>query len=362
MRGQGQVSKLVAGGVAFVALTVGIFWYQFHRIQTGDAYPTWNRLRWGYLTLILLLLPVETLAAGLRIWLVSRVLQPGLRLWTCIKAEWANAAISMLTPSQSGGGAGQIYILNRDGASVGTALTISLLSFVGTMVSLFLMGLYTLLLSGMEQTGRLFLLAVWSLVLLSGAMALAALRPCLFRFVLGWASRVLWRLAGARHPLRDWWPPDQPRTGPPVDRMDPWTGKLVDIVYTYRRDTVRFLRLGKSTFPWVCLLSLVFLLSRSLMPFLCIRFLGIEASTLRQVVETQMVLIFLVFFAPTPGAAGVAEGASLSIMGEIVPVGFAPHYNLLWRFSTLYLAALAGLFCLLRALLEDAGAIIHRSR
>ena len=113
--------------MAFALLTAGIF-SQFQRIQAGDATPHWEGLRWGYLALILLFLPVETLAAGLRIWLVCRVLQPGVRLWTCIKAEWANVAISMLTPSQSGGGPGQIYILNRDGASVGTALTISLLS------------------------------------------------------------------------------------------------------------------------------------------------------------------------------------------------------------------------------------------
>ena len=75
-----------------------------------------------------------------------------------------------------------------------------------------------------------------------------------------------------------------------------------------------------------------------------------------------MALIFLVFFAPTPGGAGVAEGASLSIMAEVVPIGFAPYYNLLWRFSTAFLAAIAGLFCLLRALLQDARMVVRGRR
>lgn len=345
--------KLVAGGAAFALLTAGIFWYQFHRMQAGDATPRWVELRWGYLALLLLLLPVETLASGLKIWLICRVLEPGVRLWTCIKAEWANVAISTLTPSQSGGGPGQIYILNRDGASVGTALTISLLSFVGTMVGLLAMGLYSLLVSGIEQ-GPLFLAAVWSLAAISGAMILAAIRPGLFRVALASASRAVWRLRGEPARLLDWWPPGEPQNGPPADRLDRWTARLVGIIYTYRRDVIRFVRAGKATFAWVCLLSLAFLLSRALIPYLCIRFLGIGASTLRGVVETQLALIFLVFFAPTPGGAGLAEGASLSLMAEVVPVGFTPYYNLLWRFSTLYLAALAGLFCLLRALLEDA--------
>ena len=96
------------------------------------------------------------------------------------------------------------------------------------------------------------------------------------------------------------------------------------------------------------------------MPYLCARFLGVEGGTLRQIVEAQMALIFLVFFAPTPGGAGIAEGASLSIMGGIVPSGIAPHYNLLWRFSTTYLAALAGFLCLGRALARDASRITPR--
>jgi uncharacterized membrane protein YbhN (UPF0104 family) len=77
-------------------------------------------------------------------------------------------------------------------------------------------------------------------------------------------------------------------------------------------------------------------------------------------VEAQMALIFLVFFAPTPGGAGIAEGASLAIMADIVPAGIAPYYNLLWRFSTTYLAALAGVLCLGRALTRDASRIIRR--
>lgn len=351
---------LVIGGAAFLLLTAGIFWYQFHRIEANDATPHWDQLRWRFLPLILLSVPIETFAAGVRMWVVCRTLQPGVRLRTCIKAEWANVAISLLTPSQSGGGPGQIYILSREGASVGTALTISLLGFVGTMIGLVGIGLYSLLVSDLEGTGTLFMAAVWTLTAIGAAMVLAAAWPGLFRLVLGMLSRGWWRLRRGRHPLRGWWPPGDSRTGPAMDRLDRWTARLVDVVYTYRTDVGRFARAGKASFAWVCLLSLVFLFSRSLLAYLCVRFLGIEASTPRHIVEMQMALIFLVFFAPTPGSAGVAEGASLSLMAEIVPAGFAPYYNLLWRLSTVYLAALAGLFCLLRAALEDARRVMNR--
>jgi hypothetical protein len=46
-------------------------------------------------------------------------------------------------------------------------------------------------------------------------------------------------------------------------------------------------------------------------------------------------------------------------MADIVPPGIAPCYNLLWRFSTTYLAALAGFLCLGRGLARDASRITH---
>jgi hypothetical protein len=45
--------------------------------------------------------------------------------------------------------------------------------------------------------------------------------------------------------------------------------------------------------------------------------------------------------------------SSLSIMADVVPPGIAPHYNLLRRFATSYLAALAGFLCLGRAMARD---------
>ena len=108
-----QRGKLAMGALGFVALTGGVFWYQFSRVGVGAAAPRWDDLRWGYLALLLLCLPVETMTCGFRIWVMARIFHPGVKLWTCIKAEWANVAISTLTPTQSGGGPGQIYVLSR---------------------------------------------------------------------------------------------------------------------------------------------------------------------------------------------------------------------------------------------------------
>ena len=348
--------KLIAGSLGFLLPTLGMFWYLFHRIHSGDYAPRWDHLQWNYCLLILLSLPVETLASGVRLWLLCRVLEPRIRLWTCFKAEWANVAIAMLTPSQSGGGPGQIYLLSREGTKVGTALTVSLLSFVGTMVGLLCMGVYSVLVSGVAQTRLLFGAAVWAIMGIGALMVLAVIRPDLFRVALAGLSGAIGRMCGALSLRRD------TRVGSLSSRLDRLSAKGIEIVYTYRDDVRRFLRQGKTTFALVCLLSLIFLFSRALLPYLCLRFLGIESSSFRHIIEVQIALIFLVFFAPTPGGAGFAEAASFSLMDEIVPIGLSPYYTLLWRFLTLYLAAIARFLCLLRALAQDARQIIRQPR
>jgi hypothetical protein len=268
--------------------------------------------------------------------------------------------MAMLTPSNTGGGLAQVYILNRGGASVGTGVSISLITFLGTIVGLLFVGLYSLVFSGIHQVGRFFYGAIWFFTVVSGAMVLGAVWPGLFRTAVSSVSRTFWLIRGKNDQLEDWRPPGNARTGAPLDRMGRWAGKFVDLIYSYQENARRFLRLGRAHFAVVCLLSLTFILSRSLMGFLCLRFLGIEASTLGHVLEVQVALIFLIYFAPTPGSSGIAEGVSLLVMAHIVPIGFAPYYNLLWRFSTLYIPACVGLFFLIRTVLRDTREVIER--
>ena len=352
--------RLLIGGLIFLLLTLAIFGFQFYRIQTGDDIPRLSQLRWGYLVLIACFLPLEALVLGLRMWVVCRVLQPGISYWTCFQADLANSGIALLTPSQSGGGAGQIYFLSRGGARIGTALTTTLLTFVGTMLALLGFGLYSLFFSRIGDTGPLFLGAVTTFALASAFLIFSAAWPGFFRVGIGAASRLIWRIRRKRYPLHDWWPPGHTRMGFPVDCMDSVSGKLADLAYTHQADLRRFLRRGKLSFVAVCLLSLAFLASRFFLAYFCIRFLGIQESTAGEIFEMQIALIFLTYLAPTPGNAGIAEGASLWIMGVIVPLGFAPYYNLLWRFSTVYVAATAGLVLLFQRIVADLQKNIHR--
>jgi len=142
--------------------------------------------------------------------------------------------------------------------------------------------------------------------------------------------------------------------------MDLFSGRLADLFYIYQGNLRRYLRHGRWNFVFVCFLSLFFLLLRCLLAYFCVRFLGLRGSTPGEIFEIQITLIFLIYLAPTPGNAGIAEGASLWIMRNIVPLGYAPYYNLLWRFSTVYANAIAGLILLFHRIVADVRKTSHR--
>jgi uncharacterized protein (TIRG00374 family) len=351
------IYRLICGGLMFIGLTVGIFWFQFSKIPAGNPPEVWSQLQWRYLLWLLLFLPVDTVAAGLRIYVIGRVLQPGVSLWTCLKAEWANLGLAMLTPSQTGGGFGQMYMLSRGGMRLGTALTVSLVSFLGSMVVLLFVGLYALMSSSVAHLNVPFKGAFVVFFVVFAGLMIAVCWPGSVRR----AARAM-TTAVCKIEVRSCLPQNSGirRLSETICRQ---SKKCIDLCYHHQANMHRYFRLSHSNFLWVCLLSLVFLLARAVMAFLCLRFLGIPVAEVGRVLQTQMCLIFLIYFAPTPGSSGLAEGASVSMMDGIISAGFVPYYNLLWRSLTLYLPAVAGLIFLLWAIVKDTrNAVDRRAR
>ena len=95
--------QLLAGALGFIGITGGVFWWLFAQLPAGHAPPALSTLRWEYLGLLLLVLPLETMTSSARIWLICRVLHPGVSFWTCVQSELSNVAISILTPSSPAG-------------------------------------------------------------------------------------------------------------------------------------------------------------------------------------------------------------------------------------------------------------------
>jgi glycosyltransferase 2 family protein len=76
--------------------------------------------------------------------------------------------------------------------------------------------------------------------------------------------------------------------------------------------------------------------NRLLAGYVVLRMLGIHAPFV-DVLLLQTFIVFLLYFAPTPGGSGVAELVSAAVMSIYVPRELTPSYILLWRITVSYL-------------------------
>jgi uncharacterized protein (TIRG00374 family) len=343
--------KLTMGGIFFLILSIGVFKYQFNKIQVDSPLCLWTRFEWRYLFLMFLVVPLDTLAGSIRLWVISRVVIPSMTCWTCVKSELANIGTGLLTPSQTGGGLGQIYILCRGGASVGSATAISFISFTGTMLVLLGIGLYSLFFTHIGNMEGIFRYAVMIFLSVILSMLLVAFFPGLLRRIVRKTSMAFGSLMPRSSQLQNLRSREsKDKNGAHYHGKLALSEGLIELIENYHKCLRCYLQAGKINFLWVFILSFAFLFFRSLVAFLCLRFLGIHQPSLSHIVEIQLVLIFLIYFAPTPGGAGISELMSLTIMSSLMPVEIAPYYNLLWRTTTLYLPAVAGLIYLFHAI------------
>jgi hypothetical protein len=98
--------------------------------------------------------------------------------------------------------------------------------------------------------------------------------------------------------------------------------------------------------------------NRLLAGYVAMRALGLHADFV-EVLVSQVVVTFLLYFAPTPGGAGAAEAISAAVMQVYVPDAFLPAYTIIWRFTMSYATVIFGtvvFYKLLHGRLDEAAA------
>ena len=81
--------------------------------------------------------------------------------------------------------------------------------------------------------------------------------------------------------------------------------------------------------------------------------LGIETNLL-QVVSIQVLIQFMIYFAPSPGGSGFAEMSIAALFGKFVPATVLPLFTLLQRSYLLFFPAIIGAAVVIRLLQRQA--------
>src|SRR6266576_3611308 len=253
-------------------------------------------LHWWWMVVGLGLASMDWIGGGTRLWVVARHVRPGVRLKDMIIAGGMSAWAAYLTPFQSGAGPTVVFF----------AVTGPLAIYLGAGKSL---EQHNVIL-GITYYG-LFRTSLTIFGILGVIMLIAMVFPSCLRDVVHWLAgrleRRSHRIAAGIAPLRRG-----------IDRA--------------RECLVAFGNpKGWLALFWAVLLSAPSHANKLLAGYVALRALGIPANFV-DILLLQTFITFLLYFAPTPGSAGLAELLSSVVMSIYVPRALVPSYTLLWRF------------------------------
>jgi hypothetical protein len=341
--------RLLRRGVEIFAVIslIGFGGILFYGDNLNFFLETMLSLRWEWLLLGVLVASMDWIGGGIRLFVLLRHVFPTVKLKSCILSAGLNAWGTMITPSQAGGGPAGIFSLKRSGVPIPEGTVATFMSWVATVLFFSVAGPLTIWLGAgqsLEAHGVLGDLSLNDLYRLSlGAfvtVGLAILVLLLFPGLASKGARAITRLLEKRGNERLAGRIEQINAG--IDRMH---GAMV----TY------FKGKGWLALGWAVVFTGVAYSNKLVAGYIVLRVIGIEANFV-DVLLLQTLIIFVLYFAPTPGGSGLAEVLSVAVMSIYVSRELAPSYILIWRVLVSYLTVGFGSFVFWRwlKLAEDA--------
>ena len=293
-----------------------------------------GRIHPGWVLVGLALASLDWIGGGLRLWVCARHVFPRPSLKGCLLAGGMGAWAGYITPLNSGAGPMTMYTMRRYGIPLPVAVTATFISFVGTILFFAIAGPLALAFGagqGLGTRGNVLGLSLYdlfrgSLTIVGSIGVLMGVVIFFPRFVAG----LIHRVAGA--------------IGRRSRRFAERLERLRDGIDQAHASVVAF----NTPSGWLAVFTATVLSAAShanklLAGYVALRALGLHANFV-DILLIQTLVMFLLYFAPTPGAAGIGEVLSAAVMSSYVPRELTPIYILVWRLILSYFTVAFGFF------------------
>jgi len=290
------------------------------------------RLHWGWMAVGLVLASMDWFGGGLRLWVCVRHIHPGVRLRDMVLAGGMGAWGAYLTPFQSGSAATAIWTMRRAGVPLPEAVTAIFVTFIATVAFFATAGPLAVWLGAgksLAQHGLVLGITLYDLFKTSltifGLIGVLMFAAVIFP---GKVKRLIQRLA-ARIGRRS------PRAAARMETLSAGVDRAHECMVAFGNPK------GWLTLFLAILISAPSHANKLLAGYVTLRVLGIPAD-FTDILLLQTLISFLLYFAPTPGASGLAELISAAVMSLYVPPDQTPSYTLIWRFINSYATVIVG--------------------
>jgi uncharacterized protein (TIRG00374 family) len=327
--------RLIRGGKYFALLTIAGLGAIFF-VTGGDAVGALRHVSPGFIILACVTAVLDLIIGAYRYQIFLTRIKPGSPFSLPIRADLANRFVGAVTPSQTGGGPGQIFILFKGGIPIPDALSFLAINFLSTMVFFLISGGFTAyMFRGDFASGTVVLLVRYGFVAFASMglfVFVALLRPDLIER----SCRALVTRLGAG------------RTGL-AGALHRAATLVVDNIGQYRSACTRFIREAPLLLVWSFVITVVLYVNKFTVAYFVLRGLGASAPYL-QVLAIQALLQFVLYIAPTPGASGIAEVTTAALMARFMDPALLGVFTTVFRFFLQYLPAAVGCVVLIAAL------------
>jgi glycosyltransferase 2 family protein len=225
-----------------------------------------------------------------------------------------------------------IYTMRRYGLPLPVAVTSTFMSFVSTVLFFAIAGPLAVLFGAgrsLGQRGNVLGLSLYDLFLGSlGVVAGIGVLMAAVMFFPRLVRDLIHRLAEALGRRSQ-------RVGERVKRLREGIDQAHASVVAFNSPR------GYLALFWATILSGPSHANKLLAGYVALRAVGLHANFV-DILLVQTLVMFLLYFAPTPGASGVGEVISAAVMSSYLPRALTPTYILVWRFILTYFTLAVG--------------------
>lgn len=269
---------------------------------------------------------------ALRFLYILKTLQIDIDLGYLFKLTFINIFLSNITPFATGGGFAQIYFLNKRHVSIGDATAATTIK---TMLPIIFFFITTPIILATDREFFKIVPSSNNLIYVLFLVIIYILAIYGFYKILKNTNIIKKNLCRVLDLLEH-------KKIISKSKLDKFKNNCFLQIDIFALNIKKFL-MGRKQY---ILLSIIFMILHLFILFIfpVILMAGLDSDlSTGDIISMQILLTFITYFAPTPGATGVAEGGFILMFSSFVKKNDIASLTFLWRFFTVYLGMLIGL-------------------
>ncbi|MFW5976596.1 MAG: lysylphosphatidylglycerol synthase transmembrane domain-containing protein [Bacillota bacterium] len=322
----------------FIILSFFTLYYIYNIYESPTSFFIITTFSFRWIISLLALLGIYFLLDGLRLHYILKVLKLEVEFTHIFKLVFINIFISNITPFASGGGIAQVYFLHKKGIPLGNATAATTIRTVMSLT--FILISAPLVFIGNKDIASRFAEAPIFLYLV-----IFILLYLIFFYIIIFRNRLIKATVYSfLHFLKS-------KNLISRKKYFRYLKYLLKHIELFGNNLILFVK-GNTLYIILSIFyTVLFLLAEFSFSMLILRGMGYQVNYL-SVIFMQIIILFLMYFAPTPGATGVAEGGYSLLFSRLVSQDNIFPLLFAWRFFTKYIGIGIGIILFIIMLIQ----------